>query len=123
MNFDKNLFSLPPLDSFPEIAALKRASDVGKKLVKHIIDYEKSIPSNMQAGGRFVSSSDGFVFSIERVGCWNPDILIFDGFTSNGSAVQLIQHISQLNILLVAVPRMDDTSKPRRQIGFTVYSD
>lgn len=32
--------------------------------------------------------------------------------------VELLQHTSQLNLLLVAVPRMDDLSKPRRKIGF-----
>ena len=30
----------------------------------------------------------------------------------------LLQHITQLNLLLVAAPRTDDTSRPRRTIGF-----
>ncbi len=46
--------------------------------------------------------------SIHDVGYWNPD----------GAKVELLQHTSQLNLLLVAVPRMDDLSKPRRKIGF-----
>ena len=46
-------------------------------------------------------------------------MIVFYGELSDGSAVELVQHLSQLNLLLVAVPRQDDIQKPRRVIGFT----
>ena len=97
------------------------APDLASLLCKHIIsrinEFEKDIPDNMQAGGRFVSTNDGFTFSIDDVGYSNPNLLVFYGH-SNGYKVRLLQHIMQLNLLLVAVPRTDDLSKPRRKIGF-----
>ena len=86
-----------------------------KRLVDTINDFEKNLSNDFQAGGRLISSQD-IVFSIDNIGYWGPDMIIFYGTLSNGSQVELIQHISQLNLLLVAVPRTDDTSKPRRKI-------
>lgn len=94
------------------------ASWMHKRIVKLINEFESSIPDDMQAGGRFVSSSTGYTFSIDDVDSWNPDLIMFYGTGPDGAKVQLLQHTSQLNLLLVAVPRTDDLSKPRRKIGF-----
>ena len=75
------------------------------------------VPDDMQAGGRLVSAGD-ITFSIQDIGYWDPNMIVFYGELSDGSAVELVQHISQLNLLLVAVPRHDDIEKPRRIIGF-----
>lgn len=89
-----------------------------ERVVEQIARFEESIPDNMQAGGRFVSSANGYTFSIDDVSYWNPDMLMFYGTGPDGAKVELLQHTSQLNLLLVAVPRTDDLSKPRRRIGF-----
>ena len=94
----------------------KLADWMCERLIKSINDFEADIPDDMQAGGKLVSFHDG-VFSIDDVGYWNPDIIWFYGTRPDGSKVKLVQHTSQLNLLLVAVPRQD-TSKPRRKIGF-----
>ena len=92
-----------------------------ERLVNIINDFEKNLPENMQAGGRLVSFN-GEIFSIEDIGYWGPDIIVFYGELPNGSKVQLVQHTSQLNLLLVAVQRKDDLSNPRRKIGFEHHS-
>ena len=89
-----------------------------ERIVKRIAEFEESIPDHMQAGGRFVSSAQGYTFSIDDVSYWNPDMIMFYGTGPDGAKVELLQHTSQLNLLLVAVPRRDDLSKPRRKIGF-----
>ena len=94
------------------------ASWMYERIVSLIDEFEASIPDNMQAGGRFVSSAAGYTFSIDDVDSWNPDLIMFYGTGPDGAKVQLLQHTSQLNLLLVAVPRTDDLSKPRRKIGF-----
>ena len=91
-----------------------------ERIVKRIADFEESIPDNMQAGGRFVSSANGYTFTIDDIGYWNPDMIMFYGTGPDGAKVELLQHTSQLNLLLVAVPRTDDLSKPRRKIGFAL---
>ena len=96
---------------------LHLASDMYDRLVALINHFEKGLPEDMQAGGRLVSAGD-VTFSIQDIGYWDPDMIVFYGELSDGSAVELVQHISQLNLLLVAVPRKDDIKKPRRIIGF-----
>lgn len=93
------------------------ASDMYDRLVALINHFEEGLPEDMQAGGRLVSAGD-VTFSIQDIGYWDPDMIVFYGELSDGSAVELVQHISQLNLLLVAVPRKDDIKKPRRIIGF-----
>ena len=90
---------------------------VYNRIVERIVKFESALPNNMQAGGRLVSSS-GIVFSINDVGYYNPNILVFTGDLQTGEHIELLQHISQLSLLLVAVPRKDDVTQPRRMIGF-----
>lgn len=92
-----------------------------ERIVKSIEDFEKDLGNEYQAGGRLVNFKD-IVFSIEDVGYWGPDMIIFYGALPDGSHVQLLQHISQLNLLLVSVPRKDDLTQPRRKIGFQIDS-
>lgn len=111
-------FNPPPAISLPDPDEPYLAKWMYERVVKKITEFEKSIPDNMQAGGRFVSSANGYTFSIDDVGYWNPDMIVFYGTGPDGAKVELLQHTSQLNLLLVAVPRTDDLSKPRRKIGF-----
>ena len=90
----------------------KLASNMQKRIVTSINDFEKNMPEHLITGGRMVSFHDT-TFSIEDVGYRNPDVIIFFGKLSDGSEVQLIQHTSQLNLFLQAVPRLDIAS-PRR---------
>lgn len=97
------------------------ASDMYQRIVALINNFESELPDTMQAGGRLVSAGD-ITFSIQDIGYWDPNMIVFYGELSDGSAVELVQHLSQLNLLLVAVPRQDDIQKPRRVIGFTQKS-
>lgn len=117
----KDITIIPPADSEnyegndPETPYL--ASDMYKRIVTLINHFESDLPDTMQAGGRLVSSGN-ITFSIQDVGYWDPNMIVFYGELSDNSKVELVQHLSQLNLLLVAVPRNDDISAPRRIIGF-----
>lgn len=114
-----NLSAIPPsLVSIPDFDEPTHAKWMYERIVKQINEFEESIPDNMQAGGRFVTSANGYAFCIDDVGYWNPNMIMFYGTGPDGAKVELLQHTSQLSLLLVAVPRMDDLSKPRRKIGF-----
>ena len=116
----KDITIIPPADSEnyegndPETPYL--ASDMYKRIVTLINHFESDLPDTMQAGGRLVSSGN-ITFSIQDVGYWDPNMIVFYGELSDNSKVELVQHLSQLNLLLVAVPRNDDNSAPRRIIG------
>jgi hypothetical protein len=95
-----------------------QAQTMYENIVERIQKFEENMPNDMQAGGKLVSGP-GTIFLINKVGYMDPDIILFSGLLpDSGATVELVQHISQLNLLLTALPRRDDTSKPRREIGF-----
>ena len=100
----------------PELRTAFMAEGMYKRIVEQINDFEKDLPDNMQAGGRFVNFGDK-TFAIDDVGYYNPNIIIFFASDPDGAEIQVLQHISQLNVLLIAVPRKN-SNQPRRRIGF-----
>lgn len=88
-----------------------------ERLAQIITDFEASLAPEKQAGAK-IANFGNRSFLIDKVGYSEPDLITLSGTLPDGSPVQLVQHITQLNLLLVVARRMDDTSKPRRKIGF-----
>lgn len=61
----------------------------------------------------------GGVLQIEGVGFFDPDLVTFYGRDEDGLKTQMIQHVSQLNVILRAVPK-ESPSEPPRRIGFSM---
>ena len=57
------------------------------------------------------------ILRIQGVGFHAPDLVTFSGVNEAGEMMQAIQHISQLNVMLRAMPRPVDQPTPER-IGF-----
>jgi hypothetical protein len=62
------------------------------------------------------------VLRIEGLGFFAPDIVTFYGQDGDGQKLQLIQHVSQLNVMLSAVPKVPGDGAARR-IGFRLAQD
>lgn len=90
------------------------------RLVLYIRDFEKHLDANEEVAMGFAGSDAG-VIQIEGIGFFDPDILTFFGTDEGGMKMQLIQHVSQLNVLLQARPKSDPEDAPRR-IGFQLTS-
>jgi hypothetical protein len=58
---------------------------------------------------------------IEGMGFFGPDILTFYGSDDVGIKTQMIQHVSQLNVTLRALPKLPD--RPAQRIGFRLAGD
>jgi hypothetical protein len=86
-----------------------------ERIVKQIDEFEKELSDEEEIGGRLISAPGEGAFHIEDVSYWGPDKLIFSGKNQHGKPVRLLQHNSQFNILLTALPK--DKDEPRR-IGF-----
>ena len=114
--------TVPTDESAEDTETYYMASDMYQRIVALINNFEADLPDTLQAGGRLVSAGD-ITFSIQDIGYWDPNLIVFYGELSDGSSVELVQHISQLNLLLVAVPRHDDPKTPRRIIGFTTKDE
>ena len=59
---------------------------------------------------------------IEGMGYFDPDIVTFYGSDPSGARTQLVQHVTQLNVMLRAVPKHVDQKEPNR-IGFRLVAE
>lgn len=86
-----------------------------ERIARQINDFEADLSDEEEIGLRLVATPDTSVMHIVDVGYWGPDMLIYYGENEHGKLMQLLQHYTQMSILLTAVPKVED--KPRR-IGF-----
>ena len=68
-----------------------------------------------EVGGVIIGAPGNTTFHIIKFYSLNMDILVFEGVNEHGKPQRLVQHVTQLSILLTALPKMSDV--PRR-IGF-----
>jgi len=90
-----------------------------ERLVMQIVEFEANLSPEEELGGRFVTAPRDGSIHIEDIGYHGPDMLIFYGTDKEGKSIQLLQHYSQLSVLLCAVPKAGEA--PRR-IGFELQS-
>jgi hypothetical protein len=86
-----------------------------QRLVNQIMEFEKNLGPDHEVGGRFVEGPSGEPLHLSNVASWGPDMILFLGEFPDGRKWELIQHYSQVSLLLVAVRKMNEA--PRR-IGF-----
>ncbi|TNF20998.1 MAG: hypothetical protein EP318_08990 [Rhodobacteraceae bacterium] len=87
-----------------------------ERLVLYIRDFETQLDNEHEVAMGFTGSDAG-VLRIEGMGFFDPDMLTFYGSDAAGVRTQLVQHVSQLNVILRALPKRPETAAPRR-IGF-----
>jgi len=102
----------PPVNPLIVAERENRASAFYKRLVEWINEFEKSLDPEHEVGVRLVSFGPEVVFHLTDITYWNPSLIRFDGTLDNGSPVQLMQHVTQISVLLTSVPRTRD------RIGF-----
>ncbi len=92
-----------------------------ERLILYIQNFEKTLDNEHEVAMGFTGAEAG-VIRIEGMGYFDPDIVTFYGSEPSGVKTQLIQHVSQLNVLLRALPKQADRAKPAR-IGFRLAQD
>jgi hypothetical protein len=85
-----------------------------ERLVKSIISFEEKLDAEHEVGLRLVSFGSEIIH-LDDVGYWGPDLVIFYGVNVDQQSVELIQHVSQTSVLLVAVKKEKEKA---RRIGF-----
>ena len=91
-----------------------------ERLILYIQNFEKTLDNNHEIGMGFTDGGAG-IMRIEGLGFFDPDIITFYGTNGAGAKSQLVQHVSQLNVMLVASPKRLDQEEPTR-IGFQLAS-
>lgn len=87
-----------------------------QRLILYIKNFEKNLDDEHEIAMGFTDTGAGFL-RIEGLGYFDPDIVTFYGTDATGGHIQLVQHVSQLNVLLRAMPKAHEAEEPRR-IGF-----
>lgn len=93
------------------------ASEFHHRLGKWINDFDESLDNDHEVGVRLISFGQSVVFHLSDISYWNPSLLCFIGVTSDGQPVELIQHVSQISILLMKLERLNP-KQPKKKIGF-----
>ena len=92
-----------------------------ERLILYLKKFEESLDAEHEVAVGFAGSDVG-VLRIEGLGYFAPDIVTFYGQDDSLQKLQLIQHVSQLNVMLSAVPKASGDGKARR-IGFRLVQD
>lgn len=87
-----------------------------ERLVLYIRNFEEQLDSDHEVAMGFAGGDLG-VMRIMGIGFFAPDMITFYGADDDGVKSQLVQHVSQLNVMLRAV-RKEDGDKAANRIGF-----
>lgn len=86
-----------------------------KAIYEEIADFEETLDSDHEIGMPIVGGPANLCVHVREVCRFGTDKLVFVGLDSDENPVRLIQHLSQLNFLMLSVKKLSE--KPAR-IGF-----
>jgi hypothetical protein len=86
-----------------------------QRMMQLILTHQRVLDAEVELGVHVVGGAIP-PFHLRSLEYSDPDILIFGGQDPEGNAVQLIQHHTQMGVMLVAVPKLEEMAY---RIGFT----
>ena len=92
-----------------------------ERIILYLKNFEESLDNEPEVAMGFTGGDAG-VLRIGGMGYFDPDVITFYGTDPTGSKTQLIQHVSQLNVMLRALPKSKKDDPPTR-IGFRLAQD
>lgn len=92
-----------------------------ERLILYIQNFEKQLDGDHEVAMGFTGGDTG-VMRIEGMGYFDPDLLTFYGRDAEGVKTQQVQHVTQLNVMLRALPKMNQAADAQR-IGFRLAQD
>lgn len=107
---------LPPAMTAKPAEQKSPAEWAYQRLVLYIRKFEESLDGEHEVAIGLAGSNAG-TLHIQGLGFFAPDIVTFYGRDGTGVTTHLIQHVSQLNVMLKAAPKL--AAEPRR-IGFAL---
>lgn len=113
---------IPPI-SVPQIniPEIKPIGEVQFEAIKDQIQrFEDSLDPTLEVAVQLASFGASISMSVASIE-WDGPVIIFHGLV-NGTRATLVQNMSQLNFLLLAVPRAVP-EEPRKKIGFSASRD
>ena len=84
-----------------------------ERIVMYLKNFEESLDNEHEVAMGFTGGDAG-ILRIEGMGYFDPDIITFYGSDPTGAKTQLVQHVSQLNVMLRALPKSVEKDEPTR---------
>ena len=120
---DRQTTDLPDAVTKKSVKQKSPAEWAYERLILYIQNFEKQLDNEHEVAMGFAGSDAG-VLRIEGLGFFDPDIVTFYGTDPSGARTQLIQHVSQLSVILRALPKAaKEENSPPRRIGFQLARD
>lgn len=93
------------------------AQIIAENLYQEIIKYQSSLQDTEDVAISVVKFNESITILVDSIGYIGYNLVRFGGKDNSGKPMELIQHISQLNFLLMVVPK-PEPEVPKRKIGF-----
>lgn len=107
-------FDMPEIDPLPIVYAY---SDTQYEIIKkHVEKFQSELDPDHEVGVLLTNFGQSTLMHVTNIGYEESVLMVFKGYVNNQEST-LIQHISQINFLLLAVPKAEP-EKPARRIGF-----
>ena len=107
----------------PKLAGSSRRQSTAPGLVERIAAQIKEFEAQLdEAHTPGIIVRGDMTLNLEQIGFHDPGLVLFIGSDERGRPARLLQHVSQVNIALIAVPRID-TEEPKKPIGFALRGD
>lgn len=97
-------------------AAKSAAEWAYQRVIAYLKTFEENLDESQDVAMGFSGGPAGSL-RIEGIGFSAPDLVTFSGHDDHGQQCQQVLHVSQLNVILRAVPRPANQPEPLR-IGF-----
>lgn len=92
-----------------------------ERLALYIQNFEEQLDAEHEVA-MGMTGGDAGVLRIEGIGYFDPDIITFYGTDTSGARTQLVQHVTQLNVMLRTTAKAS-TEAPANRIGFRLAKD
>lgn len=92
-----------------------------ERVILYLKEFEETLDAEQEVAMGFAGSDAG-VLRIEGMGYFEPDIVTFYGTDASGVKTQLVQHVSQLSVIMRALPK-EVEAEPARRIGFRLAAE
>lgn len=93
------------------------AQQVAYYLYEEIKAYQNKLPDTEDVAISVVQFNQSITILVREIGYIGYNLVCFHGEDTSGKPLELIQHVQQLNFLLMVVPK-PEPEVPKRTIGF-----
>ena len=99
-----------------EIAQTNNAEYMAKVIGQRIVDFQSTLSEVQDVALQIIQFNNSITLYVAKVSHLGLGLIVFQGSDSANNPCEIVQHISQINVLMAIVSKPADI--PHRKIGF-----